>query len=87
MKLIPSGLNKAFPEMNPGPQMLSLMAKRDIPVVIGSDSHTPGRVGENFPLALDLLEEAGYDCVSVFRQRKRSDIPISLVKNSIATTC
>ena len=87
MEINTSGLNKAFPEMNPGPQMLSLMAKRDIPVVIGSDSHTPGRVGENFPLALDLLEEAGYDYVSVFRRRKRSDIPISLAKNSITATC
>ncbi len=83
MEINTSGLNKAFPEMNPGPEMLSLMAEREIPVVIGSDSHTPTRVGENFLLALDQLETAGYDCVSVFRSRKRSDIPIKLVKESL----
>jgi histidinol-phosphatase (PHP family) len=86
MEINTSGLNKAFPEMNPGPQMLSLMAQRDIPVVIGSDSHTPGRVGENFSAALNLLEKAGYDYVSVFRHRKRSDIPISMVRNSLTVT-
>ncbi|MAB77397.1 MAG: histidinol-phosphatase [Verrucomicrobiales bacterium] len=86
MEINTSGLNKAFPEMNPGPQMLSLMAQRDIPVVVGSDSHTPGRVGENFLTALDLLEKAGYDYVSVFRYRKRSNIPISTIRDSLIVT-
>jgi len=83
MELNTSGLNKAYPEMNPGPEMLALMAARDIPVVIGSDSHTPTRVAEHFDLALDLLEEAGYGTVSLFRQRRRQDLPIPLVRHSL----
>tara|TARA_R110000850_G_scaffold66959_30_gene148653 strand:- start:1626 stop:2465 length:840 start_codon:yes stop_codon:yes gene_type:complete len=86
MEINTSGIHKAYPEMNPGPEMLALMAKRDIPVVIGSDSHTPGRVAENFTLALDHLSAAGYSDVSVFRQRRRSDIPIALVRESLALT-
>jgi histidinol-phosphatase (PHP family) len=84
MELNTSGLNKPYPEMNPGPEMLALMAARDIPVVIGSDSHTPVRVAENFDLAFDLLVEAGYDTVSLFRHRRRQDLPISAARRSLS---
>lgn len=83
MEINTSGLNKSFPEMNPGPKMLRLMAERAIPVVIGSDSHTPTRVGDNFDLALDFLSDAGYKTVSVFRHRERSDLEICAVKDSL----
>jgi len=83
MEINTSGLNKALPEMNPGPEMLAMMAEREIPIVIGSDSHTPRRVAENFLLALDELSDAGYENVSVFRERKRSDIPIQTVRESL----
>ncbi len=84
MELNTSGLNKVMPEMNPGPQMLELMCSRGIPVVIGSDSHNPGRVGESFLSGLGMLEKAGYDKVSIFRERKRQDLLISKVKETIA---
>ncbi len=84
MEINTSGLNKSYPEMNPGPEMLALMAERDIPVVIGSDSHTPVRVGDGFHEALDQLEAAGYDKVSLFRERKRRDLRIDAVRESFA---
>lgn len=83
MEINTSGLNKSFPEMNPGSDMLSLMAERQIPVVIGSDSHTPIRVGEGFIEALEAMEDAGYATVSLFRERKRRDLSISAVKASL----
>lgn len=83
MELNTSGLYKANPEMNPGPQMLAMMVERDIPVVIGSDSHIPQRVGDLFPAALVALENAGYDTVSLFENRKRQDLPIELVRESL----
>lgn len=84
MELNTSGLNKPFPEMNPGPEMLQMMAERDIPVVIGSDAHTPRRVADQFPRALDQLVEAGFKTVSVFRERKRSGLPITQVQASLS---
>ncbi|MDF1741082.1 MAG: histidinol-phosphatase [Verrucomicrobiales bacterium] len=83
MELNTSGLNKSFPEMNPGPQMLKLMAERGIPVVIGSDSHIPTRVSENFGPALNQLKEAGFENVSLFRNRKRRDLSIDDVLKSL----
>ncbi len=83
MELNTSGVNKAMPEFNPGPQMLRMMRERGIPVVIGSDSHTPRRVAADFDLALDALENAGYTKVSCFLGRKRQDLAIVDVRASL----
>lgn len=83
MELNTSGLNKSYSEMNPGDEMLSMMAERKIPVVIGSDAHRPVRVGEQFVTALNKLTEAGYEKVSYFLNRQRIDLKISEVLASL----
>lgn len=83
MELNTSGMIKTIAEMNPGPRMLRMMADRKIPVVIGSDSHMPTRVGDRFEDALDLLEKAGYRTVSVFEKRKRIELPIRASRASL----
>lgn len=77
MELNTSGVNKAFPEMNPGLTMLKAMRERNIPVVIGGDAHQPERVGANFEEGLDLLQQAGYSHVSYFLNRQRQEISIA----------
>ena len=83
MELNTSGLNKSYSEMNPGNEMLRMMADRGIPVVIGSDAHRANRVGEHFITALNNLTEAGYEKVSYFQKRQRIDLKISDVLSSI----
>jgi histidinol-phosphatase (PHP family) len=83
MELNTSGLNKSYSEMNPGLEMLRMMADRKIPIVLGSDSHRALRVGEHFVTALNHLTEAGYENVSYFLNRKRIDLPISEVLASL----
>lgn len=83
MELNTSGINKDYPEMNPGPEMLAMMVERDIPVVVGSDSHVPTRVGDGFATALRTLREIGYRQVSVFKKRQRQDIDISAALASL----
>lgn len=83
MELNTSGLHKSVPEMNPGPEMLAMMAEREIPVVIGSDSHQPRRVGANFEDALEFLSEAGYREVSYFEERQRHTLAIDTVLDSL----
>lgn len=79
MELNTSGLNKSYPEMNPGMVMLTEMARREIPVALGSDSHDAYRVGADFDVALDNLRDAGYDRVSYFINRERHELAISEV--------
>jgi histidinol-phosphatase (PHP family) len=83
MELNTSGLLKSLPEMNPNPAMLAMMREREIPVVIGSDSHMPRRVGADFETALDLLEAAGYTHASWFARRRRADVPIGQIRASL----
>ena len=84
MEINTSGVNKSLPQMNPGPEMLVMMCERSIPVVIGSDSHVPDRVGIDFDEALDSLEQAGYSNVSYFLNRERRDVPIADVRRTMA---
>ncbi len=83
MELNTSGMIKRYAAMNPGPEMLEMMAERGIPVVIGSDSHVSRRVGDNFPLALRMLEAAGYAEVSVFENRKPAQLKIAEVEATL----
>ncbi len=83
MELNTSGLQKSFPEMNPGPAMLRLMRERGIPVVVGSDSHHPRRVAADFEDAFDALTSAGYTAVSHFAGRKRVDQPLTAARASL----
>ncbi len=89
MELNTSGLNKALPEMNPGPGQLALMRARDIPVVLGADAHCPARVADGFEDALELLLQIGYREVSFFLDRKRQTVPIeeTLVSLRPASVC
>lgn len=48
---------------------------------IGSDAHVPSRVGEHFPLALDLLKSLGFPAVYVYKNRK----PVAI--GLYSTTC
>ena len=83
MELNTSGLQKALPEMNPGPRMLTLMRERGIPVVLGSDAHRPARVGDRYQQALRLLDELGFTTVSIFLDRRRQEIPIAAALASL----
>jgi histidinol-phosphatase (PHP family) len=83
MELNTSGLNKLYAEMNPGPDMLAMMAERGIPVVLGSDSHRPSRVADNFIDALQHLQSAGYERVSTFEHRQRSELGIAQVLQTL----
>ena len=83
MELNTSGINKVYPEMNPGPEMLAMISQRNIPVVVSSDSHRPERVGGDFGAALAMLQEAGIEQVSYFEERQRRDVGIDDVRRSL----
>jgi histidinol-phosphatase (PHP family) len=77
MEVNTSGLHKRLREMNPGRSILELMHARNIPVVIGSDAHTPTRVAADFDAALDLIESAGYTDIHYFVDRTQHHLPIA----------
>ena len=76
MELNTSGVNKALPEINPSPTMLTMIRARGIPVVIGADAHRPTRVADGYVSALQTLQSVGFTEVSHFLDRKRQTTPI-----------
>jgi histidinol-phosphatase (PHP family) len=86
MEFNTSGWRKPLPEPSPGPRILYEMARRRIPVTLGSDAHSPKRTGENFRKALRLLDAAGYRHVSLFDRRQRLDLPIAEVYDTLRRT-
>lgn len=83
MELNTSGLNKKIKEVNPGPEILAEMQQRDIPVVLGSDSHKPERVAADFEMALKMLQEVGYTAVHHYLNRQRQAVPITAALASL----
>ena len=83
MELNTSGLLKDIQEMNPGRLILGKILLRNIPIVLGSDSHRPVRVGADFEEALDTLADVGFTHVSFFLNRHRQDIPIEAARASL----
>jgi histidinol-phosphatase (PHP family) len=83
MELNTSGVNKVYPEMNPGMGILTEVRARGIPVVIGADAHHPKRVGDGFVEALGKLREAGYEKTSYFLKRERREVGIGEALESL----
>ncbi len=83
MELNTSGIFKEIKEMNPGPRLLMEMKQRDIPVVLGSDAHTPSRVGAGFETALNMLQEVGFTHVHHYLGRRRQAVGLENAKKSL----
>lgn len=71
-----AGLRKPVGEIYPGEDFLRLCRERDIPVMLGSDAHSPEEVGEGFDRALQLLRRVGYEELTLFSGRRRSGLPL-----------
>jgi histidinol-phosphatase (PHP family) len=71
-----SGLRKPERETYPGEKVLSLARELNIPMTLGSDAHSPDQVGMDFDRALALIREFGNGKISVFDQRKRSEVNV-----------
>lgn len=82
MELNTSGIHKKVPEMNPSPTILVAILERGIPVVIGSDAHSPQRVGEGYQEAVDLLVSLGFQEVRYYLHRQPVTIPIIGLANT-----
>jgi histidinol-phosphatase (PHP family) len=66
-----AGLRKPVKEIYPAFKLLTICARKDIPVTLGSDAHRPEDVGRDLKLALDFAAKAGIKKIAIFRERKQ----------------
>ncbi len=68
-----SGLRKPVNEIYPSREILKVYKGFDIPIVFGSDAHTPGDVCRDFEKAISLASEAGYEEYVTFENRNMKE--------------
>lgn len=71
-----SGLIKGDYVVHPDPVITQWALERDIPFTIGSDSHTPERVGHPFAEVLDAFREIGLERLHYFRKGRRHTLSL-----------
>ncbi len=64
-----SGLRKPVNEIYPSYEILKVYKKYDIPIIFGSDAHTPDDVGKDFDKAILLAGQVGYEEFVTFENR------------------
>lgn len=70
-----NGKNKPLNDFYPDKRYLPVFAEHGVPVCVNSDAHFPSRIGQYFDEAYELLKEAGYREMAVFKNRERFMIP------------
>lgn len=69
-----SGLRKPVSEVYPSETIIAVLYSENVPLTLGSDSHSPEEVGYEFDRAVASIRNAGYRKISGFIKRKRYDI-------------
>jgi histidinol-phosphatase (PHP family) len=71
-----AGLRKPVGELYPSPELLAMCVAVGKPVALSSDAHAPSEIGFGYERALECLEEAGVERISVFEARERHEEPV-----------
>jgi histidinol-phosphatase (PHP family) len=71
-----AGLRKPIGELYPDPHLLEECRRRGVPVTVASDAHVPRLVGCDFDRARELLRGAGYETITLFEQRRPTQVPL-----------
>jgi len=58
------------PEPYPSPAMMSLLAERNIPLVMNADAHNPDHLGGYYETGRKLAMQAGYSSMVIFEGRE-----------------
>lgn len=69
-----AGLQKPVGEIYPSDDIIDILFRNNVPVTLGSDSHSPEDVCYGYPLAMEKLKRAGYRKVSGFTSRERHEV-------------
>lgn len=71
-----AGLFKPVEELYPHQTLLERFFDRGVPITLASDAHQPDHVGRAFDQALRAASEAGYRTITLFDQRRATQVPL-----------
>ena len=71
-----AGLHKPVGELYPDSHLLTACREHGVAATMASDAHFPELVGRDFHQAVELLESARYETITVFEQREARQVPL-----------
>ncbi|MDD2431928.1 MAG: histidinol-phosphatase HisJ [Firmicutes bacterium] len=71
-----SGLRKPIGQIYPAPLLLKELLSLEVPVTLGSDSHSPLEVGKDFDVVVKLLKDFGTKEIAIFNKRQKIMKPL-----------
>lgn len=71
-----AGLRKPVEEIYPSADIVEILFQENVPVTLGSDSHSPEEVGAGYDEACDLLKKSGYRMIFGFHKRKSYSVKL-----------
>lgn len=71
-----SGLYKPVKEIYPSDEIIKILFEENVPVTLGSDSHSPDDVCRGYEPAISKIKNAGYRKISGFTGRVRHEISV-----------
>ena len=72
MEINTGGLRKDVKQQYPNKEIIQRMYEHDIPVLLGSDAHSPESIAYEFKRIINMLKEIGYSQLAHFNKRKTS---------------
>jgi histidinol-phosphatase (PHP family) len=71
-----AGLHKPVGEIYPAPEFLSLCREHEVGATTASDAHLSQNVGRDLDRAVEHLQQAGYETITIFEGREARQEPL-----------
>ncbi|MBW8332512.1 MAG: histidinol-phosphatase HisJ family protein [Prolixibacteraceae bacterium] len=71
VELNTGGIDRPCADYTPGPKLLEMCYRHNVPVTLSSDAHNAGQIARHFESAIELLTQIGYHEIVGFKNRTR----------------
>lgn len=71
VELNTGGIDRPCADYTPGPKLLEMCYRQNVPVTLSSDAHKAEQIARHFESAIDLLIQIGYQEIVGFKNRTR----------------
>lgn len=74
VELNTGGIDRPCADYTPGPKLLEMCYRHNVPVTLSSDAHNADQIARHFESAVELLTQIGYQEIVGFKNRTRKMI-------------
>ncbi|MDP2113869.1 MAG: histidinol-phosphatase HisJ family protein [Bacteroidota bacterium] len=71
VELNTGGIDRPCADYTPGPKLLEMCYRHNVPVTLSSDAHNANQIARHFESAINLLTQIGYQEIVGFKNRTR----------------